>query len=124
MSEELKATYLKNPEKLVDAIKAPQPMDLRFISSQNQAKNCWTAYNEMLKCMKENGDDSAKCTVYSKAAFTMCPRDWLAAWKEARQLREVSDGHGGTKTVHNFYGVDHGTLDTGDDEEDDDDDDE
>ena len=107
-----------------------------------------TAYNEMLKCMKENGDDSAKCTVYSHAAFTMCPRDWvnnfrfsrmncssiiklifpsqivqLAAWKEARQLREVSDGHGGTKTVHNFYGVDHGTTDTGDDEEDDDDDD-
>mmetsp|Transcript_29439 Transcript_29439/g.41046 ORF Transcript_29439/g.41046 Transcript_29439/m.41046 type:complete len:115 (-) Transcript_29439:198-542(-) len=97
-------------------------IDLRFISSQNQAKNCWTAYNEMLKCQKESGDDSAKCLVFKKAAFSLCPNDWLEAWKEARVWREVSDGHGGTKKVHNFYGVNHGCEDAGDDEDDDDDD--
>mmetsp|Transcript_32779 Transcript_32779/g.63977 ORF Transcript_32779/g.63977 Transcript_32779/m.63977 type:complete len:113 (-) Transcript_32779:118-456(-) len=100
-------------------------IDLRFISSQNQAKNCWTAYNEMLKCQKEKGDDSKSCLIFKRASFSLCPNDWLNAWKEARLLREVSDGHGGTKTVHDFYGVDYGTNDAGDeDDEDDDDDDE
>mmetsp|Transcript_24530 Transcript_24530/g.34279 ORF Transcript_24530/g.34279 Transcript_24530/m.34279 type:complete len:110 (-) Transcript_24530:135-464(-) len=97
-------------------------IDLRFISSQNQAKNCWTAYNEMLKCQKDNGEDASKCLIFKKAAFSLCPNDWLDAWKEARALREVSDGKGGTKTVHDYYGVDYGTTATDEDDEDDDDD--
>lgn len=78
----------------------------------------------MLKCQKDNGEESAKCTVFKKAAFSLCPNDWLDAWKEARAFREVPDGHGGTKQGHVFYGVDLGMVDTGDDEDDDDDDDE
>ncbi|GAB5369431.1 hypothetical protein AAMO2058_001404000, partial [Amorphochlora amoebiformis] len=86
------------------------PIDMRFISSQNQAKNCWTAYNEMLKCQKDNGDTNAKCNIFKRAALSLCPNDWLTAWKEARQLREVTDSHGHTKQVHDFYGVDYGTV--------------
>lgn len=109
------------------------PVDLRFISSTNQAKQCWTAYNEALICLKkiDQGEKSAKpedrkflkfCSLKNFIMKTVCPNDWQEAWGEAREPQEGTK-KGKPFTFTNWFGIDLAKLPGGDDDEDDDDDD-
>ena len=54
------------------------PIDPRFAAVANQAKYCWTMYNEFLRCTKAKG--SAKdelCQEIRGDALSMCPTDWV-----------------------------------------------
>ena len=50
----------------------------------NQAKNCWTKYEEFYKCSGEKGAEDAKCISYKKAYRSLCPNEWWEQWEELR----------------------------------------
>lgn len=52
------------------------PYDVR-IPSQNQAKYCFTKYEEFYKCKSEKGDDSEDCVPYKRAFRSFCPTEWV-----------------------------------------------
>lgn len=52
------------------------PMDVRFVTT-NQARHCYTRYQEYHKCAKEKGDDNPDCTFFQKAYRSICPGDWV-----------------------------------------------
>mmetsp|Transcript_16890 Transcript_16890/g.47141 ORF Transcript_16890/g.47141 Transcript_16890/m.47141 type:complete len:111 (-) Transcript_16890:177-509(-) len=60
------------------------PNDLRFPTT-NQARHCYTRYNEFHKCVKEKGEDAEECTFYAKAYRTLCPDEWITKWNEERE---------------------------------------
>lgn len=51
----------------------------------NQARHCYTRYNEFHKCVKEKGEDSTDCTFYAKAYRSLCPAEWIEKWNEERE---------------------------------------
>lgn len=67
----------------VDDIKT-SAVDMRFPST-NQARTCYTRYNEYYKCLQTNGDGSAECDVLKKAALSLCPMDWIEKWEDSRE---------------------------------------
>jgi cytochrome c oxidase subunit 6b len=60
------------------------PFDPRF-PSINQAKTCFTRYNEYHKCAKEKGEDNAQCQQYAKYYRSICPTEWVDKWNEQRE---------------------------------------
>eukprot|EP00897_Mesotaenium_endlicherianum_P005898 jgi/Mesen1/5336/ME000267S04489 len=66
----------------VDDIKTA-PMDFRFPTT-NQAKHCFTRYNEYHKCIAEKGDEN-KCQKYAKYYRAICPGEWVDRWNEQRE---------------------------------------
>jgi cytochrome c oxidase subunit 6b len=59
-------------------------VDMRFPST-NQARTCYTRYNEYYKCMQLMGEDCADCVTFKKAALSLCPQDWIEKWEDARE---------------------------------------
>ena len=59
------------------------PFDPRFPTT-NQAKNCFTRYNEFHKCAKEKDAEDPQCLKYKRYAATLCPSDWTNKWDEQR----------------------------------------
>ena len=51
------------------------PYDHRFPST-NQARHCYTRYNEFHKCAAEKSED--ECHFYQKAYRSVCPSDWVS----------------------------------------------
>lgn len=70
-------------EVTVDDIKTAS-LDMRFPST-NQARSCYTRYNEYYKCKQLNGDDDEMCNKFRKAALSLCPMDWIEKWEDARE---------------------------------------
>lgn len=71
------------PKVTVDDIKTA-PMDYRFPTT-NQAKHCYTRYNEFHKCVAEKGEDAPECAKYAKYYRSLCPGDWIDKWNEQRE---------------------------------------
>mmetsp|Transcript_50143 Transcript_50143/g.95785 ORF Transcript_50143/g.95785 Transcript_50143/m.95785 type:complete len:91 (+) Transcript_50143:78-350(+) len=57
------------------------PFDPRFVTT-NQAKHCYTRYNEFHKCTAEDGEN---CEKYAKAYRSLCPNEWIERWNEQRE---------------------------------------
>lgn len=57
-------------------------MDRRF-NSTNQARACYTRYNEYYKCVQQDGDEE-KCAAFRRAALSLCPMDWIEKWEDQR----------------------------------------
>eukprot|EP00243_Klebsormidium_subtile_P012428 TRINITY_DN757_c0_g1_i2.p2 TRINITY_DN757_c0_g1~~TRINITY_DN757_c0_g1_i2.p2 ORF type:complete len:127 (+),score=20.99 TRINITY_DN757_c0_g1_i2:320-700(+) len=89
--EEATAEQAEEPEEeeeekkkiTLDDIKTA-PMDYRFPTT-NQAKHCFTRYNEYHKCIGEKGEDSSDCTIYAKYYRSLCPGEWVEKWNEQRE---------------------------------------
>ena len=60
------------------------PFDPRFPTT-NQARHCYTRYNEFHKCAAEKGEDAEECKFFQKAYRSMCPNIWLEKWNEERE---------------------------------------
>ena len=58
-------------------------MDPRF-PAQNQAKHCYTRYQEFHKCAKEKDEEDDDCKFFKRAFKSLCPNDWVEAWDEQR----------------------------------------
>lgn len=58
--------------------------DPRF-PSVNQARNCYTRYNEYHKCVAEKGEDDPTCSFYARAFRTICPTEWVDRWNEQKE---------------------------------------
>mmetsp|Transcript_9288 Transcript_9288/g.22382 ORF Transcript_9288/g.22382 Transcript_9288/m.22382 type:complete len:120 (-) Transcript_9288:161-520(-) len=77
-------------EEVVEEVTKPSvevksiPPDMRF-PTQNQARHCFTRYNEYHKCIKEKGEEAEDCKFYQKAYRTLCPDEWIAKWNEERE---------------------------------------
>ena len=52
------------------------PYDPRFPAT-NQARNCYTRYNEYYKCIQEKEESSPDCMFYQKAYRSLCPSEWV-----------------------------------------------
>jgi cytochrome c oxidase subunit 6b len=57
--------------------------DRRFPST-NQARTCYTRYNEFYKCKKQKGEGSEECEKFRTAVLSLCPTDWVEKWEEQR----------------------------------------
>lgn len=59
--------------------------DARF-PSYNQARNCYTRYNEYHRCIgvDEKGEDDPECKMYQRAYRSICPMEWVNSWNEQR----------------------------------------
>ena len=55
---------------------ATVPYDRRF-PGNNQARACYTRYNEFYKCIAEKDPNSADCKFYAKAYRSLCPSEWV-----------------------------------------------
>ncbi|CAM6019091.1 unnamed protein product [Sphagnum balticum] len=73
----------EKPKITVDDVKTA-PMDYRFPTT-NQAKHCYTRYNEFHKCAAEKGEDAKECKKYAKYYRSLCPGDWIDKWNEERE---------------------------------------
>merc|ERR1712216_521815 len=60
------------------------PFDPRFPQT-NQAKHCYTRYNEFHKCKAQKGEDDEECEKYAKYYRSLCPTDWVTKWNEERE---------------------------------------
>ncbi|CAD7704472.1 unnamed protein product [Ostreobium quekettii] len=58
------------------------PVDRRF-PSVNQARTCYTRYNEYYKCAAEKSEE--QCTFYKKCYQSLCPIEWIERWEEQRE---------------------------------------
>ena len=59
------------------------PIDRRFPST-NQARHCYTRYNEYYKCLSVKDGDTQECFPFKKAFLSICPSDWVERWEESR----------------------------------------
>lgn len=59
--------------------------DHRF-PSYNQARNCYTRYNEYHRCIgpDDKGEDDPECKMYQRAYRSICPMEWVNSWNEQR----------------------------------------
>ncbi|KAG0583928.1 hypothetical protein M758_3G175800 [Ceratodon purpureus] len=73
----------EKPKITVDDIKTA-PMDFRFPTT-NQAKHCYTRYNEFHKCAAEKGEDAKECQKYARYYRSLCPGEWVDKWNEERE---------------------------------------
>jgi cytochrome c oxidase subunit 6b len=55
--------------------------DPRF-PNQNQASNCWTAFQEYNLCVDKRGYDDLLCRQRGRDYTSLCPENWIAGWKE------------------------------------------
>ena len=53
------------------------PYDPRFPAT-NQARNCYTRYNEYYKCIADKDEDAPDCKFYQKAYRSICPSEWVS----------------------------------------------
>ena len=60
------------------------PIDPRFTST-NASRQCFVAYNEYHKCIKQQGEDNPECLRYAKVYRSICPLEWIANWNEQRE---------------------------------------
>lgn len=60
------------------------PFDPRFPQT-NQAKHCYTRYNEFHKCQAENGEGAEECEPLGKFYRAICPAEWVEKWNEQRE---------------------------------------
>merc|ERR1712010_262020 len=60
------------------------PYDQRFTTT-NQARHCYTRYNEFHKCAAEKGEEAEDCVFFQKAYRSMCPSIWVEKWNEERE---------------------------------------
>mmetsp|Transcript_10029 Transcript_10029/g.45666 ORF Transcript_10029/g.45666 Transcript_10029/m.45666 type:complete len:118 (-) Transcript_10029:93-446(-) len=60
------------------------PFDPRFPQT-NQAKHCYTRYNEFHKCKAQQGEDAEECEKYAKYYRSLCPTEWVEKWNEERE---------------------------------------
>jgi cytochrome c oxidase subunit 6b len=58
-------------------------LDPRFPST-NQARHCYTAYNEYYKCLQEKDEEAAECKALKHTFRSLCPDEWIARWEELR----------------------------------------
>ncbi|KAK9812567.1 hypothetical protein WJX73_009474 [Symbiochloris irregularis] len=58
--------------------------DARF-PGMNQARTCYTRYNEYHRCKAEKSEDDDECKFYQRAYRSLCPGDWVDEWNEARE---------------------------------------
>jgi len=65
-----------------DIVVKTTPFDPRF-PQQNQAKHCYTRYNEYHKCAAEKGEE--ECASMAKLYRSICPGDWVEKWNEERE---------------------------------------
>jgi len=73
----------EKPKITVDDVKTA-PMDFRFPTT-NQAKHCYTRYNEFHKCAAEKGEDAKECKKYARYYRSLCPGEWVDKWNEERE---------------------------------------
>ena len=59
------------------------PTDWRF-PAQNQAKHCYTRYQEFHKCESQRGEGAEECAFFKRAYKSICPNDWVEEWDEQR----------------------------------------
>ncbi|CEO97729.1 Cytochrome c oxidase subunit [Plasmodiophora brassicae] len=59
------------------------PFDYRF-TAQNQARHCWTRYNEFLICARDKGWPDTECQKLRKWYLGICPMAWVERWREER----------------------------------------
>lgn len=52
------------------------PYDRRFVTT-NQARHCYTRYQEFHRCAGEKGEDDKDCSFFRKAYRAICPGDWV-----------------------------------------------
>ncbi|CAM6022722.1 unnamed protein product [Sphagnum balticum] len=78
---EKSSSSLSTPNSVDDLKTAP--MDWRFPTT-NQAKHCYTSYNEFHKCAAEKGEDANECQKYAKYYRSLCPAEWIEKWNEER----------------------------------------
>jgi len=76
------ATHKEKPPN--PTMSSTAPVDPRFAATQNQAKYCWTLYNEYLRCTKAKGLKDIECKEIHQMAHSVCPGDWLKDWHELR----------------------------------------
>eukprot|EP00884_Botryococcus_braunii_P023131 jgi/Botrbrau1/9501/Bobra.0252s0116.1 len=69
---------------VVDITLETEKYDPRFPNT-NQARHCYTRYNEFYKCKAEKGEDDPQCLYYQKAYRSLCPSEWLTKWNEQRE---------------------------------------
>ncbi|KAK9806378.1 hypothetical protein WJX72_012189 [[Myrmecia] bisecta] len=60
------------------------PYDVRFPST-NQARHCYTRYNEFYKCKGLKDESDPECEFYQKAYRSICPNEWVERWNEQRE---------------------------------------
>ena len=65
-----------------DIVVKTTPFDPRF-PQQNQAKHCYTRYNEYHKCAAEKGEE--ECASMAKLYRSICPGEWVEKWNEERE---------------------------------------
>jgi cytochrome c oxidase subunit 6b len=82
-TEEAPEEVEEKPKITVDDIKTA-PMDFRFPTT-NQAKHCYTRYNEFHKCAAEKGEDAKDCQKYARYYRSLCPGEWVDKWNEERE---------------------------------------
>mmetsp|Transcript_31512 Transcript_31512/g.73754 ORF Transcript_31512/g.73754 Transcript_31512/m.73754 type:complete len:99 (+) Transcript_31512:237-533(+) len=63
-------------------LKTP-PNDPRYPEC-NQAKNCYTKYNEFFRCEKFLGHGAVKCFWLKQEYKSLCPSEWVERWDEQR----------------------------------------
>jgi len=73
-----------NTERLGQMGITTAPIDWRFPTT-NQAKHCYTRYNEFHLCVKERGEDDVVCKKYEKYFRSLCPIEWVERWDEQRE---------------------------------------
>ena len=64
-----------------DIVVKTTPFDPRF-PQQNQAKHCYTRYNEYHKCAAEKGEE--ECASMARLYRSICPGEWVEKWNEER----------------------------------------
>jgi cytochrome c oxidase subunit 6b len=60
------------------------PNDRRFVTT-NQARHCYTRYQEYHRCTAEKGEDSPDCSFFQRAYRSICPSEWVEKWNEQRE---------------------------------------
>ena len=54
------------------------PVDPRFATTINKAKQCWILYNEWLQCLKMNGGkNTPECQKAELSSVALCPSAWV-----------------------------------------------
>jgi len=62
--------------------------DLRYAATVDQAKFCWSLYNNFMRCSNANHSDDAKeCVVEKARVDTVCPKIWRTQWADAREKK-------------------------------------
>eukprot|EP00656_Telonema_subtile_P039374 TRINITY_DN44490_c0_g1_i2.p2 TRINITY_DN44490_c0_g1~~TRINITY_DN44490_c0_g1_i2.p2 ORF type:complete len:111 (-),score=37.22 TRINITY_DN44490_c0_g1_i2:273-605(-) len=62
-----------------DIVLSTTPQDTRF-PNVNQARHCFSRFNEYNRCVARNGED--KCVMLKKFYAAVCPNEWVNNWTE------------------------------------------